>query len=199
MHHPLNFLFLPQACRFALFLQSICFKKNLYLRKIETKTSDMFKVHQNVWIVWITAYFSYLNAHARMQKVSSLWLFFCFCFQSSTHFTEGREPLLLEGVYLRKPSIQLNAGHHRPVSMVSECRFSSPTSNAAWVALWFFQGGLDQSDQRICYSLIRKVHLNFALFFYFIASLCSWKDRFGLRFVGNPEDRCPIMSSASFM
>ena len=48
-----------------------------------------------------------------------------------------------------------------------------------------------QSDQRLCYSLIRKYHIKacFKRYFYFLASLCSWTDWFESHFVGNLEDR----------
>ena len=41
----------------------------------------------------------------------------------------------------------------------------------------------DRCDQRLCYSLIRKLNFNF------LAGLCSWGDLFESRFVRNPEDR----------
>ena len=48
-----------------------------------------------------------------------------------------------------------------------------------------------QSDQRLCYSLIVKYHIQawYKRNFNFLASLCSWAGWFESRFVGNPEDR----------
>ena len=48
-----------------------------------------------------------------------------------------------------------------------------------------------QSDQRLCYSLLRKYHI-FTCYegsFNFLASLCSWAGWFEAHFVGNPEAR----------
>ena len=48
-----------------------------------------------------------------------------------------------------------------------------------------------QSDQRLCYSLFGMYHVLtcYRWTFNFLASLWSWRDWFGTRFVGNPEDR----------
>ena len=48
-----------------------------------------------------------------------------------------------------------------------------------------------QTDQCLCYSLIRKYHVCtcYERNFNFLASLCSWGDWFETGFVGNPEDR----------
>ena len=48
-----------------------------------------------------------------------------------------------------------------------------------------------QSDQRLCYLLSGKYHIQtcYKQFFNFLASLCSWRDLFESRFVGDPEDR----------
>ena len=48
-----------------------------------------------------------------------------------------------------------------------------------------------QSDQRLCYSLFRKYHIETCCRwnFNFLASLCCWGDWFETRFVGHPEDR----------
>ena len=48
-----------------------------------------------------------------------------------------------------------------------------------------------QSDQRLCFSLFRKYHMTTCCRwnFIFLASLCSWEDRFETRFVGHPKDR----------
>ena len=48
-----------------------------------------------------------------------------------------------------------------------------------------------QSDQRLCYSLLRKYHMYTCYWwnFNFLTSLCNWGDKFETRFVGNPEDR----------
>ena len=48
-----------------------------------------------------------------------------------------------------------------------------------------------QSDQRLCYSLIVKYHIQawYKRNFNFLASLCSWAGWFESRYVGNPEDR----------
>ena len=48
-----------------------------------------------------------------------------------------------------------------------------------------------QSDQRLCYSLFRKYHMQtcYRWNFNFLASLCNWGDWFETHFVGHPEDR----------
>ena len=48
-----------------------------------------------------------------------------------------------------------------------------------------------QSNQRLCYSLIVKYHIQawYKRNFNFLASLCSWAGWFESRYVGNPEDR----------
>ena len=48
-----------------------------------------------------------------------------------------------------------------------------------------------QSDQRLCYSLFGKYHINacYKWNFNFLASHCSWAGWFESHFVGNPEDR----------
>ena len=48
----------------------------------------------------------------------------------------------------------------------------------------------EQSDQRLCYSLIRKyIKTCYERNFNFLARLCSWWDWFEARFFGNPDDR----------
>ena len=67
----------------------------------------------------------------------------------------------------------------KPVFGVSEQQRRRP---ACWSA---------QSDQRLCYSLIGKYHILtfYKQIFNFLASLCSCRDWFESRFVGNPEYR----------
>ena len=49
----------------------------------------------------------------------------------------------------------------------------------------------EQTDQRLCYSLIGKYHIKtcYERNFDFLASLCSWAGWFEFHFIGNPEDR----------
>ena len=49
-----------------------------------------------------------------------------------------------------------------------------------------------QSDQRLCFSLFGKNHIQtcYERNFNYPASLCSWAGWFESHFVGNPEDRC---------
>ena len=48
-----------------------------------------------------------------------------------------------------------------------------------------------QSDQRLCYSLIVKYHIQawYKRNFNFLASLCGWTGWFESHYVGNPEDK----------
>ena len=48
-----------------------------------------------------------------------------------------------------------------------------------------------QTDQRLCYSLIKKYHIQtcYERKFNLLAGLCSWRDWFETCFVGNPEDK----------
>ena len=49
----------------------------------------------------------------------------------------------------------------------------------------------EQSDQRLCYSLFGKYHIETwnKQIFNFLVSVCSCVDWFESRFVGNPKDR----------